>query len=340
MVSRIKDIAKSLNVSAATVSLVLNNKPGVGAETRERILKYINENGLSINTRKCALSNKNISFLVYQKHGKVVSDTPFFSKVIEGIEFESRKHGYNLSITYIKGRKEIEEFSHSVNRNQLDGIVVLATEMEGEDLALFQRSTVPIVYLDNSFDAEHVDSIFIGNERGSHEAVSYLISMGHRDVGYLHSAVRISNFDYRQKGYLEALKENRISFQKDHIFLLDSTIEGAFADMHQILQSGVKIPSAVFADNDIIAVGAMKAIKEFGLRVPEDISIIGFDDMPYCRLTEPLLSTVRVSKKYMGRLSVQRLVEKIENRSQSGYVKIEVGTELVTRESVKKVTKI
>lgn len=340
MVSRIKDIAKSLNVSTATVSLVLNNKPGVGAETRERVLHYISENGLNINTRKYTLNNKNVGFFIYKRHGKVVSDTPFFSQVIEGIEAEARKFGYNLSITYFKAEEETEQLSRYLSQNQPEGVVILATEMDRKDLAVFERMQIPAVYLDNEFEEEHVDSIFIGNERGSREAVEHLIAMGHRDVGYLHSAVHISNFDYRQKGYRRALEENGIAVNDENIFLLDSTIEGAYADMRRLLRSGVKLPSAVFADNDIIAVGAMKAMKEFGLRIPEEVSIIGFDDMPYCDLADPLLSTVHVSKKYMGRIAMHKLIERVQSRTKNdSYVKTEVGTELVLRRSVSKVEK-
>ena len=334
LVSRIKDIAQSLNVSPATVSLVLNNKPGVGTETRERILNYVSENGLNINTRKSAQGSKSIGFLIYKKHGKVVSDTPFFSQVIEGIESEARKNGYNLSITYIKAQEEFE-LSRYLSQNQPEGIIILATEMDSKDIAQFRQIEVPVVYLDNRFEEEHVDSIFIGNDRGSCEAVSYMISMGHHDVGYLQSAVHISNFDYRQEGYRRALAQNEIPFSEDNMFQLDSTIEGAYADMCRLLRSGVKLPFALFADNDIIAVGAMKAMKEFGIKVPQDISIIGFDDMPYCELADPSLSTMRVSKKYMGRLSVRRLTERMEARNRDlGYVKIEVGTQLVERKSV------
>lgn len=335
MVSRIKDIAKALNVSAATVSLVLNNKPGVGALTRERILNYVSENNITTNTRKYSPNGKNIEFLIFKKTGKVVSDTPFFSQVIEGIEAETRKNGYNLTIIYVKAQDGIGQLSRFFSQNQPEGAVVLATEMDRRDLGEFQQSEFPMVFLDNCFESEHVDSIYIGNERGSCEAVSYLISKGHRDVGYLHSAVQISNFDYRQAGYRLALSQNGIPFREENVFLLDSTIEGACTDMRRMLRSGAKLPSALFADNDIIAVGAMKAIKEAGIRIPEDVSIIGFDDMPYCELADPLLSTVRVSKQYMGCVSVRRLIEKIEHRSRRAeFVKIEVGTQLVERSSV------
>jgi DNA-binding LacI/PurR family transcriptional regulator len=335
MAAKIKDIANALNVSASTVSLVLNNKPGVGTDTRERVLNYVNANGLNINTRKNLLNNKSIGFIIYKKHGKVVSDTPFFSQVIEGIEAEARKNGYNLSITYVNAAEKGAGLMRYLKQNSPEGVILLATEMEQKDLQEFERMNIPFVFLDNSFADEHVDSVFIGNERASCEAVSYLIETGHHDVGYLHSAVHINNFDSRQKGYCLALMKHGIPAKEEDVFLLDSTIEGAYEDMRRILAGGRKIPAALFADNDIIAVGAMKAIKEFGLRIPEDISVIGFDDMPYCELADPPLSTVRVSKQYMGRLAVRRLVEKIESHeSKADYVKIEVGTQLVLRKSV------
>lgn len=335
MTVKIKEIAKSMNISPTTVSLILNNRPGVGAETRERVLNYINENGLNVNTRKSAASGRSIGFFIYKKHGKVVSDTPFFSQVIEGIESEARKNGYNLSISYLKASPKGSQLANFLGQGLPGGVILLATEMDENDLTDFEQLNVPMVILDNCFADDHVDAVYIGNERGSSEAVSYLIHAGHREVGYLHSAVPITNFDCRSRGYRHALEAAGLPVKEDNIFLLDSTVDGACSDMKKYLEAGRRLPTAFFADNDLIAIGAMKALKEAGLRIPEDISIIGFDDMPYCAMAEPPLSTVQVYKQYMGEMAVRRLVEKMESTDSEGeYLKAEVGTQLVLRASV------
>lgn len=334
MTIKIKDIAKALDISPSTVSLVLNNKPGVGPETREKVMNYIAENGYSVSTsKKYAMNNQNIGFIVYKKHGKVVSDTPFFSQVIEGIESESRKNGYNLTITYIDKTEETGQLLKYLSQNPPEGIILLATEMEKQNLAEFESIPVPIVLLDNCFDGLHLDMISIDNEEGAYEATQYLIEMGHKNIGYLHSSVLINNFTRRQSGFLDALRDNGLTVDPKNIFNVDSTIDGCYVDMRRQLEAGAKLPTALFADNDIIALGAIKALKEFKIRIPEDVSVIGFDDMPFCDLSDPALSTVKVFKQSMGKLAVDRLVEKIDNNT-GDYIKTEVGTQLMKRNSV------
>ena len=205
--------------------------------------------------------------------------------------------------------------------------------MERRNLSEFEKILVPIVLLDNCFEGAHIDTVAINNAQGSYEAVRYLIEMGHTKIGYLQSSVVIDNFVSRKRGFQRAMEESGIQIDEEYMFYIDSTVDGSFSDMSRLLESAQRLPTAVFADNDIIALGAMKAMKEFKIRVPEDISIIGFDDMPYCELSEPPLSTVRVFKQYMGRLAVRRLLEKIEFNS-GEFVVAEVGTQLIKRRSV------
>jgi DNA-binding LacI/PurR family transcriptional regulator len=331
---KIKDIANALDLSSATVSLVINNKPGVRNETREKIFNYINEHGYNMSAKKVSLvQNRNIRFIVYKKHGKVVSDTPFFSQLIEGIEAESRKSGYNLVVSYDNKSEDDMELLKYLTKNPPEGIIILATEMSRSDFSEFEKIPVPIVLLDNSFDGEKIDTVAINNELGAFEATAHLIEMGYNEIGYLHSSVNINNFTKRKNGFQKALDSKNIQLKENLIFSLDSTIEGAYMDMLQLLKSGVTLPGALFADNDIIAFGAIKAMKEFKIRIPEDISIIGFDDMPFCTLSEPTLSTIKVFKQRMGMIAVSRLIEKIEGDAPE-FVKIEVGTELVIRDSI------
>jgi len=337
---RLKDVAKKLNVSPATVSLVINNKPGVGKETRQRVLQALAEMGYEPTIlQKSALNNsnnKNIRFIIYKKHGLVVSDTPFFSALMEGIDQEARKNGYNLVISYMNEKENREEILRIIEESPLDGIIILATEMRPEDLQEFKKLPVPIVVLDSYFKEEKVDTVIINNIQGAYEATKYLISMGHTEIGYLHSSVWINNFDEREEGFIKALNEHNIKFNKKYVFSLESTLEGSYRDMLKLLESRIELPTACFADNDIIAFGAIKALKEKGVKLAKDISIVGFDDMPFCEMTEPPLTTIRVYKQSMGRLAVKRLIEKINDRSDI-VIKMEVATELVERKSVIKI---
>lgn len=335
MALKLKDVADRLNISTATVSLVLNNKPGVSEETRQRVLKLIQELGYDTNilSKPALKNNKNIRFVIYKKHGKVVSDTPFFSTLMEGIEQEARKDGYNLVITYVTESENKQEVLRIIEENPLEGMIILATEMLPEDLQPFTRLGIQLVILDRYFKGESLDTVMINNTEGAYEATKHLIDMGHSEIGYLHSTVRIKNFEERKEGYSQALKDYAIKENKKYMFNLGSTLEDAYVDMSNILKSDQERPTAFFADNDIIAFGAIKAIKEYGLKIPEDISIIGFDDMPFCEIIEPALTTVKVYKQRMGMLAVKRLLEKLEGNAPE-FIKLEIGTELVVRKSV------
>lgn len=331
-----REIAGMAGVSPATVSLILNNKPGVSEETRERVMKIISELGYDTNLlSKPALKNKgSIRFVIYKKHGKVVSDTPFFSALMEGIDQEVRGHGYNLVISYLSEQDgNTADTLRVIEERTFDGILLLATEMAEEDIQLFKRLPVPLVVLDSSFPHEKLDTVIINNREGAWEAVLHLIDRGHAEIGYLQSSVRINNFLERYEGYMRALADSGLKLDRKYTLQLEPTLEGAYQDMQRLLQSQPKLPGAFFADNDIIAFGAVKALKEAGYRIPEDISVIGFDDMPFCEMLEPPLTTMRVFKQRMGMMAVERLLKKIE-KGTAEKIKVEVATELVERKSV------
>ena len=336
MALRVKDIAKEMNVSPATVSMVLNNKPGIGSETRKRILKYVEEIGYGKGPlSKPALRCKNIRLVIYRKHGLVVSDTSFFSALMESIDCEARDEGYNLLISYVNEMENNSkmEVLRLLAENPPEGIFLLATEMNQKDILPFKQLNLPMLLLDSSIDEEGLDTVVIHNFQGAYLATRYLLDNGYTDIGYLHSSVWIQNFDERKEGLLAALLDAGLTCDRKHVYELEPTIEGSYRDMKQLIEQGMELPAACFADNDIIAMGAMKALKERGVRIPEDISIVGFDDMPFCEIAEPPLTTVKVYNRRMGALSVQRLIGRIENKFEE-TVKVQVSTGLIERQSV------
>lgn len=208
--------------------------------------------------------------------------------------------------------------------------------MYKSDLEYFTGINKPIILLDSYFKHEDYDFVLINNTSASYKATSYLINNNHREIGYLHSSVYINNFYYREQGFREAISDNNLEYNPDYVFELEPTLEGSYKDMKKLLKTRLNnLPTAFFADNDIIAFGALRAMKEFGLEIPEGISIIGFDDMPYCLISNPRLTTIRVFKQEIGRLAVKRLLEKI-NQKDGIIQKIEVATALVERDSVKR----
>lgn len=338
MALRAKDIAKKLGISATTVSLVLNNKPGVGKKTRERVLNEIETLGYETNIKlKTLASLKNIRFILYKNHGLVVGDTPFFSKLIENIEGEARKNGFNIIITYLNKKSDIEGYVKLFNQDDnTAGILLLATEMTECDVNSFNGMNLPLLILDNCFYNTDFNCVQIDNIEGVYKAVNHLADNGHTDIGYLHSSVYIYNFKQRYNSFREAVTSNGLDFNPEKVISLEPTIKGSYRDMKLYLEKGHRLPKAFFADNDILAMGASRALKEFGYKLPEDVSVVGFDDMPYCVMMRPQLTSVRVNNASMGIVAVRRLADIINGRTDEP-VKILIRTKLIKRNSVKEI---
>jgi len=337
-----KDIAKKLSISPSAVSFVLNNKPGVSEETRRKVLKVIDQMGYNTNIfSKSALThNRNVRFIIYKKHGLVVSDTAFFSALMEGIDREARNLGYNLIVTYMDENKDnLMKLFHIIKETSPDGIMLLATEMTKEDLKPFKKLNIPLLLLDSYFESENLDTVIINNIEGAYKATCYLIELGHIDIGYLHSSVWINNFDQRMAGFKKAINNKGLKLNENLIFCLEPNIDSSYKNMLEILEKKPKLPTALFADNDIIASGAIKAMKEFGIKIPQDVSVIGFDDMPFCEMIDPPLTTIMVYKQRMGMIALKRLVERIDE-APAETIRIEVNTTLIKRKSVIKRPKI
>lgn len=328
----IKKISELSGFSPATVSNVLNRKKGVNKDTVEKIMRIAKEAGYL-----CERKIESIRLVVYKKNGVIISDSPFFSSLIEGVEKEGRACGYNTEICNLtKDSEDFEELLKEVLADHTSAVLLLATELDEDDVEIFKSATSPVVVLDSWFENMGFDSVLINNTDSVCMAVSYLIDKGHREIGYLKSSLKIQNFYYREQGYKRALERAGISPDEELFVKLFPTMDGAYRDMCDFLEKKPKLPTAYFADNDIIAFGAMKALKEYGFDIPGDVSIIGFDDMPFCEISSPPLTTIRVFKQEMGRMAVRQLVNNIKSESCT-KAKIQICTEFVERESVKSI---
>lgn len=330
-----KELATKLNISAATVSMVFNNKPGISPATKAMVLEAAKEFGYEP-AKKAEESQPNqiIHFIIYKKHGNVVTDTPFFAQIMEGINLQCQKYHCRQQITYVYENPSLQTRLNDIYKLECSGILLLATEMEPKDFKHFEKLNVPIVILDNYFEDIKHDSVLINNTQGAYSATKHLIQNGHKQIGYLHSNIEIGNFKERRDGYYKALSAHQLPVNDNFISSVTPTSEGAYEDIKRYLDTSPKIASAYFADNDIIAVAAMRAFKEAGFKIPEDISIIGFDDLPICTLTEPALTTMSVPKLQLGALAVDRLVNQINNNTNE-IIKIEVAPTLTERRSVR-----
>jgi LacI family transcriptional regulator len=176
------------------------------------------------------------------------------------------------------------------------------------------------------------DCILMNNAETVLSALTYLYGLGHREIAYARSEVRISNFDERQEAFEKYCKMLGLSCRSNHIFDVAPTFEGAYHSMQRLLDSNFSLPTCLFAEHDSIAIGVIKALKEAGLRIPEDISVMGFDDIQYSRITNPPLTTMRIPRKTIGTMAVQRLRRRI-NEPRSYDIKIKIGAKLMVRKS-------
>ena len=335
---QIKDIAAKAGVSPATVSLVLNNKPGISEETRNAVIRVVQDLGYTrpkAHRTPPAEQQQNVQFIIYKKHGMVVADTPFFAYVLEGVQIQARKYGFNLLISYIDeraGAAAVRQQIQRITQSGCKGMLLLATEIEEEGLKPFLESGVPMVVVDNRMQKCDIDTVTMNNVQGAYLATHYLAECGYRKIGHLQSRVVIQNFVDRHTGYEQAIRELSLSGYPDGTFKIGSTAEKAYMDMKELLAGGTELPQAFFADNDVIALGALRALNEAGKKVPQDVAIVGFDDIPMSALSTPPLTTVRVEKIYIGRAAVDRLAARLEEPD-APCMKLEVQTTLVVRGS-------
>ncbi len=330
----IKEISRITGYSPATVSNALNRKKGVNIETSTKIFRVAKELGYISES-----SITKIKLIVYKKNGMIIEDTPFFSIMLDGFEQECRAKGYEMTMSYVDRRQEnyLAELNSMIHENST-AIVVLGTELNSEEFEIFRSARGPVLTLDYWNTDMSCNGVAINNADSAITSVNYLINKGHTEIGYLRGKFRINAFKERSAGYRVAMNRSELTINKDYIVTLSTTMEGAYRDMATYLKAKPILPTAYFADNDIIALGAMRALQEAGYRIPEDVSIIGFDDLPYCEISFPRLTSIRVSKKEMGQTAMRRLAQIIQGED-SQKLKILMGTELIERESVKDMNK-
>lgn len=329
-----KELSKKLNLSEAAISMALNNKSGVSTATRKRVVEAAEKYGYDftrISGRHSAPGS--IYFVIYRKHGAVVADTPFFSELSEGIQQTCKEQGYKLNISYLYGDESFDHQLSDIKYSDCVGLILLGTEMRPEDIKSFSGWNLPIVLLDVYFNSVDLDCILINNIQGAYQATDYLITKTKRQPGYLHSSYSISNFEERADGFYKAVRAHGMSAGKSIVHLLSPSIDGAYEDMKTLLQQKDELAPCYFADNDLIAIGAMKALKQAGYRIPEDIAVIGFDNLPMSSYIEPSLTTINVPKHYMGEMAALRLIELLHAK-QFVPIKMEINTNLVKRRSV------
>lgn len=335
---KLKEIAAQAGVSPSTVSLVMHGRPGVGEAKREEIVRLLEENGYAadrLRTRPEDASRpesaaRAIRFIKCKRHAMLVDGNPgFISMIIDAVGLECRRQGYELLVTTCSA-SGLPEILSGVRAEQCAGILLLGTELTDGDLRALPRLPVPLVLLDNAPAEADVNCITMDNRGAIRQAVRCLRELGHEKIGFLANRMPSSNCMARETAYCEAVQEGG---QEPKICRVNPTPDGAYQAVRDFLAQGGQFPSALIANNDSIALGAIKALRETGIRIPEDVSVIGFDNIPLSGMTEPPLSTMEVPCKEMGIWAARLLCDCIQYPF-SASVKMQISTRLLLRKSM------
>ena len=331
----IKDIAKMANVSVTTVSKVINNYSDISPETKRKVLKIIENNNYRPNANARSLSmNKTYSIGIFFKdHQNSGLSHPFFRNVIYGMEKQFSEYGYDMILFTSKWDDRFKYVEKCEHRN-VDGAILMGMPKSADDLDSLLKSNIPSVFVDLDVVGKNSTYVMSDNIQGAKDAVNYLVNIGHQKIGMITGEKMTKPAQDRLKGYKAAMNDNNLNYNNNWIIEGEFSEDGGYKSMKKLLSLDNK-PTAIFCQGDNIAFGAIKAINESNYKVPDDFSIIGFDDIEISSYIEPKLTTIRQDKYKMGKTSAELLINMI-NKPDNIYKEIILPTELIVRDSCKK----
>ncbi|MGC4410969.1 LacI family transcriptional regulator (plasmid) [Rhizobium rosettiformans] len=334
----IRDIAEAAGVSAATVSLVLNGKGDISGVTRAKVLEAVASlNYVPRASKSTSEPGETLRFLKIAKHGHTVNrdHSVFISDYIDGMSAEATRRNYTLEVVSFEGQP-ISSVAESLAGSPISGVVALGTELTEADIRLIQGLGYPTVFIDTFFDVIDANFVDMNNEDAVFKVLSRFHQQGFRRIGFVASHVETTNFRLRRDAFFKNMARLGLSVDAADILSVESTYDGAYSDTRQLLADGLDLAECYFCTNDIIAYGFIRALREHGLTIPDDVSIIGFDNLPQSATMDPGLTTIEVSKRKIGYLAVTILDDLINSTEPQPAVKILVGADLVLRGSHEK----
>jgi LacI family transcriptional regulator len=327
---RIKDIADRLGVSTATVSRALNDKPGVADELRRRVNELAAELGFTPNivARNLAGGRTGAVAFILHRQAFPVSSDPFYFLIMRGVERELDRAGYHVVLSTV-GNKPDGDNLRVVRERRVDGLILAGPDIDPSLVMSLTHIGLPAVLVDNVMEHTPMDCVLCDDREGARMAVEHLLSHGYKQITFMGGPISWLSTREREKGYESAMCAAGLPVEVVHESA--TTLDTGLAASRKLFASKNR-PAAVYAVNDAMAMGVIRAAGEAGLKVPGDLAVAGFDDVTIAASTDPPLTTVRVDKEIMGELAARRLLELIENRQQP-YCKLVVGTKLIIRQS-------
>ena len=326
----IKEIAREANVSPATVSKALNMRKDISEATRQKILKIAEAHDFVPSSLGRNLKNQKTENVgvIFCRESQPLSGNPFYSRVLEGIEAELAVNNYSL-VLHLLPNDYKGTLPKMLREGQIDGLI-LGGVLQPDFIERLRNLRIGVVLIDPKIIIDDFSQVLIDNEHGAFQAVQHLAEQGHRRIGFISGNLDRLSFIQRFKGYKKALASHKIPFDKD--LVQSGGLEQGYEHTMKLLHME-NPPTAIFAANDINAIYGYKAIKDKKLRIPEDISVIGFDDIELAKISSPPLSTIRVYKEEMGSIAVRILLQIINNELDRPVTTM-IPTRLVERESV------
>ncbi|MFP4662138.1 MAG: LacI family DNA-binding transcriptional regulator [Halanaerobiales bacterium] len=306
-----KDIAREIGVSKSTVSRALADDPRVNEDTRQIIRETARRMNYQPHKAAQALANKNTKVIgiLFPRLPRTISD-PFFLEFLQGVGDVAVSNGYSLNLynEHLDKENKLDEIFH---RHNVDGIILTEPKLNDFRIVHLKKEGLPFVFLGNPMGDKDIYWVDTDNQLGAYKAVDFLINSGHKNIATITGDLDLVAGRYRLQGYKDALQEKGLELKSDLIVNADFTQEGAYRAAKKLLNRSVEV-TAIFAANDLMALGVLKALKEFKVKVPGDIALMGYDGVQIGEFIEPPLTTIYHSGKKMGEIAMELLLKNIQ----------------------------
>ncbi|MCK9221462.1 MAG: LacI family transcriptional regulator [Limnochordia bacterium] len=326
----IKDIAKIAGVSPATVSRALGGYGYVKDSTRRRIQEVADQLGYHPNALARSMVTRST-----QTIGLIISDiaNPFFPEVVRGIEDTAHQKGFTVILCNSDEDSEKERtYIDVLMAKRVDGLIIASTAANAQHLLQLKERNLPLVLLDRSFGEGNVDTVKVDNTLGAFQAVNHLIELGHRRIGIITGPDRIPTARERLAGYEHALKQHSIHLEPRFIVKGDFKEEDAYMGVKYLMDLE-RPPTALFTANNRTTTGALTAIWELGLHIPDELSVIAFDDLPWMQLLQPQLSVIQQPTYELGVTAAELLFKRLMSDTPQKSQLLQLNSKLVLRNS-------
>ena len=326
LLATIKDVAQLAGVAVSTASIALNGKDKVSEETKRKVMEAAKElnyqkNGAAMDLKRN--NTKTIALILMDLSG------PFYSELIKGVQEVSLANGYDLIACSSLGGHDSTAIKF-LREKRVDGVIILAHNVSDDIIQLSSRAGFPIVLLDRHLEGNYLLNVQVDNEQGGYMATKHLIERGHKKIAYISGSKFSHDNEMRFKGYKRAIADHNITYTEKWNISGNFTREGGYLATKTLVAQG-DLPTALFYANDEMAIGGMKALEEKGINIPNDICVIGFDDIQIAEYVSPPLTTVRQPKYEMGTLAAHILFQSMDGELKQKDYKL--STELVIRAS-------